>query len=172
MPSPLMGVHALPSMLSPMLMGVHALHATQSFSLINHINTSANNAFISGSWFDPNTDGEGWEIQVLSETSALVYWYTYDANGNQAWNLGVGEISQDLQQRLTLTVDTVSPIGTHFGDNFVEAEIQNVAFGNLQFTFQDCADAIGSLNFTSASDQSLTRNLQRITSIVSCENSP
>ena len=36
---------------------------------------------MSGLWYDPSHDGEGWDIQILDQNSAFVTWYTYDGNG-------------------------------------------------------------------------------------------
>ena len=43
----------------------------------------------SGLWFDPAHNGEGWTVEELPDGRAQVYWFTYDANGEQAWMLGV-----------------------------------------------------------------------------------
>ena len=44
----------------------------------------------SGSWFTPEQSGHGLVVQILSADSAVVYWYVYDADGNQLWLVGTG----------------------------------------------------------------------------------
>ena len=51
---------------------------------------------ITGSWFDPSHNGEGFLIEKLNSELALVYWFTYDSNGNQAWIVGVGNITDQI----------------------------------------------------------------------------
>lgn len=46
----------------------------------------------SGSWFDVSRSGEGYTLQWMNPTSALLVWYTYDTEGNQYWMLGVGQL--------------------------------------------------------------------------------
>ncbi|MCP4044914.1 MAG: hypothetical protein GY732_02855, partial [Gammaproteobacteria bacterium] len=47
---------------------------------------------MSGSWYDPAHNGEGFLLEVLEDEQAIVYWFTYDENGNQRWFIGLGEV--------------------------------------------------------------------------------
>lgn len=49
-------------------------------------------AGFSGSWYDPARSGEGIALQQLSEDFALMYWFTYDDEGNQRWLFETGSI--------------------------------------------------------------------------------
>lgn len=42
-------------------------------------------AEISGSWYDPDRSGEGITIHQLESGAALMYFFTFDENGNQQW---------------------------------------------------------------------------------------
>lgn len=44
---------------------------------------------LNGSWYNPARDGEGLSIQQFGNTM-VVYWYTYDNNGNQKWYTMIG----------------------------------------------------------------------------------
>ena len=43
-----------------------------------------------GSWFDPEFNGEGFIVEVLADQRVVVYWFTYDPSGNQVWLTGIG----------------------------------------------------------------------------------
>lgn len=64
----------------------------------------------SGSWYDPAFDKQGFAIEVLGkahdtgpERVIVVYWYTYDDEGNPIWALGVGETDGDSAELLMQT---------------------------------------------------------------------
>lgn len=114
---------------------------------------------ISGSWFDSETDGEGWVIEVISATQAVIYWFTYDENGNQAWNGGVAQIV-DNTLVLENSVDTA---GTSFGDGFDIDAVQRSFFGTLLFEFEDCGN--GTLTYSSVLDDGGVRDIRRLTNI-------
>jgi hypothetical protein len=125
-------------------------------------------AFMSGSWFDPAHDGEGWLIEVLSDELALVYWFTYDSNGNQAWFVGVGSIDGK-----TITIENVLiPRGTVFGGDFDPAGVLLDAWGTITIVFDGCDS--GTLSYVSVIPEfvSGTLELARITAIpgLGCNN--
>ncbi|MEJ2535284.1 MAG: hypothetical protein P8008_07445, partial [Gammaproteobacteria bacterium] len=39
----------------------------------------------SGAWFNPDQAGHGITVEVLTDGRAIVYWMTYDEDGNQLW---------------------------------------------------------------------------------------
>ena len=91
----------------------------------------------SGAWYDPNHDGEGWMLELLGDGRAVVYWFTYDDQGQQAWLIGVGTI-----EGKTFWVDDMRlPHGTQFGDAFRAEDIVMDAWGRFGFLFDDCAMA-------------------------------
>lgn len=113
---------------------------------------------ISGSWFDSATDGEGWVIEVINANQAVIYWFTYDQNGNQAWNGGVADI---VGNTLVLN-NSVNANGTAFGTGFNSDDVQRNFFGILSFEFTSCSS--GRLSFQTVLGTG-TREIQRITSI-------
>ena len=91
----------------------------------------------SGSWYDPSRNGEGLFLQVLSNTKAVVYWFTYDTEGNQLWMTGVGIIEGE---KITFP-ELVSPFGGKFGPDFDPDEVSYPVWGSLKFKFSDCDSA-------------------------------
>ena len=46
-----------------------------------------------GSWFDPFTNGQGFNLEVIAATGQVVaYWYTYSDEGEKRWYLLQGEV--------------------------------------------------------------------------------
>lgn len=47
-------------------------------------------AGISGSWFNPQRSGEGMTLMMLDRGEPLMYWFSYDTEGQQQWAFEVG----------------------------------------------------------------------------------
>jgi hypothetical protein len=90
-------------------------------------------AAISGAWFDPTHDGEGWFFEVLANNKAVVSWFSYDPEGNQAWFLNAGSVDDKK-----ITVDLLVPGGTVFGPTFDAGEVVYPDWGKATFEFDDC----------------------------------
>jgi N-acetylneuraminic acid mutarotase len=91
----------------------------------------------SGLWYDPNHDGEGWMIEVLTEGTVLVYWFTYDDQGRQVWLIG-----QARAFGKTLWIeDMLITRGTRFGDAFNSEDVELIPWGDFGFLFEDCRNA-------------------------------
>ena len=91
----------------------------------------------SGSWYNPSRDGEGFFLQVLSDTKVVVYWFTYDTEGNQIWMTGVGVIEGN---KITFP-ELVAPVGGKFGPDFNPDDVSYPVWGSLKFKFSDCDSA-------------------------------
>ena len=91
----------------------------------------------SGSWYDPARAGEGFLLQVVSKTEAVVFWFTYDNQGNQFWMTGVGTITGAKIEFPEL----ISPRGGKFGPDFDPADVSYPPWGSLKFDFSDCDEA-------------------------------
>ena len=121
---------------------------------------------MSGAWYNPETSGQGWFVEVLSNTQALVYWFTYDENGNQAWSLGTGTVVGDI-----IAIDDLqSGFGTRFGDEFDKGSVELLPAAQLSLTFLDCNNAI--VRYESVEhEEYATLPLERVTSLEgqSCE---
>ena len=97
----------------------------------------------SGAWYVPSRSGEGWMIEELPDGRSLVYWFTYDPQGRQAWTIGVGT---RIGNQLDIS-DNVLTRGTRFGNAFNSSQVQQVPWGRLTFTFNNCDSA--TVNYTS-----------------------
>ncbi|RPH98869.1 MAG: hypothetical protein EHM68_02810 [Lysobacterales bacterium] len=96
-------------------------------------------ADISGSWYDPAHDGEGFVVQRLEGGRAAVYWFTYDAEGNQAWLHDTGTIEGE---RIVFE-DLLQPAGGRFGRSFDPADVRLAPWGALELEL-DCAGGTAS----------------------------
>jgi hypothetical protein len=94
----------------------------------------------SGGIFDPSHNGEGWMLEELANGQTLVYWFTYDGNGEQAWTVGLSDSSGER----ILVTDNLQPIGTHFGDSFDATQIHSDHWGSVEIDFTGCDSALAS----------------------------
>ncbi|HUQ27708.1 MAG TPA: hypothetical protein VM051_03905 [Usitatibacter sp.] len=85
-------------------------------------------------WFDATHNGEGWVAEELPDGRTQFFWYTYDANGEQAWVLGVAPTSGD---HISIT-DMYRPIGTRFGSAFDAGAVQRSDWGRIDLDFSSC----------------------------------
>ena len=88
----------------------------------------------SGTWYVPSRSGEGWVLEELPNGQTLVYWFTFDPDGNQAWTVGIGTRSGN---QVTIT-DNVITRGTRFGDAFDASKVERLPWGALSFQFTSC----------------------------------
>jgi hypothetical protein len=102
------------------------------------------NQWMSGAWFNPEREGEGFIVEVLEDGRGVVYWFTYTPDGEeQAWMTGVGEFEGN-----TLHIDNlVQPRDTGEGMPFDPSGIENMAWGTLTMEFN--SDQSGHASFDS-----------------------
>jgi arylsulfatase A-like enzyme len=82
---------------------------------------------MSGSWFDQSHDGEGLVIEVLDNGKALVYWFSYDGEGRQAWFFGLGEQDGSAVSIPTMYITS----GGRFGPDFDPGQVRLTPWGSL-----------------------------------------
>lgn len=126
---------------------------------------------LTGSWYDPTTNGQGFEIEVYPDLNGpgqgLLFsgWFTYDvtAVGGRRWYALSGNVSQ------------ANPIGTlqifvEEGGNLNAPPIVNasVPLGQATIRFSDCVTGSLSYNFTDGSGRSGIIPLTRLTPNVTC----
>lgn len=90
------------------------------------------NGGMSGSFYNPDNDGTGLNVEILSDTFGIAYWYTYDLEGKQRWHLLLGDIEG---RRMTGEMYTYE--GMVFGD-FDPASVSQHVFGSYSIEFSDC----------------------------------
>ena len=91
---------------------------------------------ITGSWYDPARDGEGYNIEIVGSSldpQLLAYFYTYDDAGNQMWLVGSGPANGD-----TAVVPVQVTSGPVYGDGFDKDDVVREDWGTLTFTFSSC----------------------------------
>jgi len=101
--------------------------------------------WISGAWYDPDRDGEGFIVEAVGADRAIVYWFTYAAEGapRQAWMTGDGRFVDN-----TIHIDALyRPIGAAFGEDFDPADVDLNHWGSLIIEFDD--DLSGTVAFGS-----------------------
>jgi hypothetical protein len=123
---------------------------------------------MSGSWYTPERNGEGFTLQVLENGTAHAIWFTYPPAGSgaqQAWIYASGgRIEGD---RITFT-DAFTTRGPRFGPGFDPAAVQVVPWGTIEFRFGSCNEA----QLTYAGPQawgSGTRTVTRLTALAELE---
>ncbi|NOR20155.1 MAG: hypothetical protein GQ538_08735 [Xanthomonadales bacterium] len=97
---------------------------------------------ISGAWYDPGHDGEGWLLEILDDGTAVVVWFSYDPLGRQAWFLNSGTIDGN-----TINFDLLVPSGTDFGPTFDPDDVTQPPWGSATFIFDSCNS--GSMTYES-----------------------
>jgi len=93
-----------------------------------------------GSWFDPETAGEGAIIEVLEGGElATVAWYSYPAEGEpgeQTWIIGLGRVTED-----GIHVAEARQYGDGgFGSAFDPAALDDEIWGEMTFAFAGCGE--------------------------------
>lgn len=95
---------------------------------------ATNNAY-NGSWFDPDLDGEGYNI-VTSSAGTIIYFYGSDAAGQRMWLLS-NVLQESIRDGKELRFEMYeSTGGTHF--NPVSSARGLSVWGELVITFSDC----------------------------------
>ncbi|WP_376696187.1 reprolysin-like metallopeptidase [Wenzhouxiangella sp. EGI_FJ10305] len=93
---------------------------------------------ISGQWYDPDRNGQGWFLEESAPGRVFVAWYTYDGSGDPAWIVGEGE----LDGNALVFDDLAMPAGTRFGDDFDVDAIESRHWGTMTMDFVDCERAL------------------------------
>lgn len=105
------------------------------------------NGSVSGEWFNPNRDGEGFFIEVAEVNGMPVFvvaWFTH-SNGSQLWLVGSAMIPAGAT---SITVDVQMPSGAEFGDAFDPAEVERTPWGTLTFSFESFNTGVVDYNST------------------------
>jgi len=119
-------------------------------------------AGITGSWYDRERDGEGYNIEIVGSSldpQLLAYFYTYDDAGNQMWLVGQGPANGD-----TAVVPVQVTSGAVYGDDFDKDDVVRQDWGTLTFTFSSCT-AGSVVRASTMGFGTTTENFVRLTSI-------
>ena len=118
---------------------------------------------ISGSWYLPARDGEGYVIEIIGpelEQQMLAYFYTYDEAGNQIWMIG----GQAPFNGDTAVLPMLITSGASYGDDFDPDDVLRESWGTLTFKFTS-KDAGTVLRESTMGFGTDTVDIERLTSV-------
>jgi len=116
--------------------------------------------FLSGSWYDPSHNGEGFNLEVLIDSRVGVYWFSYDLQGNRRWFFGIGEIRDG---KLVFD-DMLTSSGGIFGPDFDPETVVFESWGSLELDL-DCNAGTATYSSSEEGFGSGTLNVVRLTNI-------
>jgi len=126
---------------------------------------------LTGSWYEPATSGQGFEIEVFANPSsgtgsAFVSWFTYDSVSGgaerQRWYTAQGQVVTG-QASASLT------IYQNVGGNFNALPVTNSqAVGSATLSFDTCTSGQLVYNFTDGTGRAGTIPLTRLTQNMTC----
>ncbi len=114
---------------------------------------------LSGLWFDPNLNGEGYNI-LISEQGMLVIYYGFDAMGERLWLISdiYSEplfLNQPIQMTLSQTSGGLFTMPADPSDSLSK-------WGSLELIFDGCTTGMFTLNGLDGQKVSLVRQLLKI----------
>lgn len=144
--------------------GYHcAPHGSPGFGMFGTVrvegtaSTFAISPGITGTWFNPATPGQGFELEIVPAANLLVFgWFTWSSTtpGAHDWLSGLGTIAGD-----SVTVDLQRSSGGRFND---PAPVTTASVGSATFQFTSCENGTVTFNRTDIG-QSGTFPIQRLT---------
>jgi len=126
----------------------------------------------SGAYFDPDRSGEGVFLEMLGNDQALVAVFTYTADGELAWFVGIDQV----QGNSVVIDELLITEGGVFGAGFDPNAIARSPVGSMSLVFPNClADASpGQMAFQAASEsdfEDLLVKSTRLSSVLNCDGS-
>jgi YVTN family beta-propeller protein len=125
---------------------------------------------LTGSWYNPSTSGQGFEIEVFPDSVSAGHgslgagWFTYDttaAGGSRWYSLQGDVMSATPTANLTIYAST--------GGNFNAAPaVSGTAVGTATLRFLDCTRGVFTYHFTDGSNRSGSVALTRIGPNTTC----
>ncbi|MEM7704752.1 MAG: M64 family metallopeptidase [Pseudomonadota bacterium] len=119
---------------SPFLAG--ALNAPQRLFRQQWI-VEAGGLAISGLWFDPASEGDGFNV-IQTDDTLTVFYFGYDANGQRLW-LVSESTAEPVDPGVPLTLDMLSAGSGSFQQPGAPESL--VSWGSLTLEFTDCGQA-------------------------------
>lgn len=125
---------------------------------------------LSGNWYDPGRNGEGFIFEFGSNPAgpaATVFWFTH-LDGGAYWLIGSVEYEPRLFDQSGLLEFTMTEVsGTGFGGEFDASALAQFERGQLSFVFDSCDKAFATWQPAKDAgplgDQSIEYQLRRIT---------
>jgi hypothetical protein len=120
-----------------------------------------------GSWYDPSHSGEGYTLEILLGGNALVYWFSFDPEGNRRWFFGTGE----LVEGTLVFDDMLTTSGPTFGADYDPASLVVSPWGSLQLLL-DCSTGTAEFEPTEEGFPAGTLDLDRLTALADLKCGP
>jgi hypothetical protein len=100
-------------------------------------NTAPGDPFVleagtSSAWYDPSHSGEGFMLEILE----VLYWFTYDGEGQQDWYVAIGEIRGNR----ILFPELLQVSGGVFGPDFDPEKVSRAVVGSASFIWSSCEE--------------------------------
>ena len=95
--------------------------------------------FVTGSWYEPETSGQGFSVHKISEERGVVYFYGFDSKSEPLWLVGVWDHELNFDQEVTIQLDQTS--GGYFWEVIPE-ELVVEPWGTLKIQIDDCEKGI------------------------------
>ena len=86
-------------------------------------------ALLSGAWYDPTHDGEGFVVEIMWSGEPVVFWFSYGPEGERRWFFGVGE---EEAPGVLVFDEMLTTTGGVFGDDFDPEAVQELPWGALR----------------------------------------
>jgi len=124
-------------------------------------------ARLSGSWYDPSHSGEGFTLEVMTNQRVLLFWFSYDMDGNRRWFFGTGDF---IDEKIIFN-DMVTTLGGVFGPDFDPDAVDVNHWGTLELEL-DCNGGIARFESVEEGFPAGTLDLARLTWLegFSCED--
>jgi hypothetical protein len=115
----------------------------------------------SSAWFDPSRNGEGFVLEIIPGNRAIMYWFTYDGDGEQDWYIAVGEVRGNR----VLFPAVLQVSGGVFGPDFDPALITETVVGSATFIWEGCNKGTMKWQIGSQRDRMALQRLSRVMGI-------
>ncbi len=119
-------------------------------------------AGMTSAWYDPTHNGEGFLLEMLANNLAVLYWFTYDSNGEQDWYIAVGEVRGN---RIVFP-SLLRVSGGEFGPGFDPSKVTEEVVGSASFIWSGCDQ--GNMSYQ-IGPQHGRMQLSRLTSLMGIE---
>jgi hypothetical protein len=122
---------------------------------------AANNAGLSGSYYDPARSGEGVVVEWLTNGQVLVVFFTYDLEGKQLWLFGIAPPAGK-----SVTMEALYPSSsTRWGSEFDPDEVDLDSWGTFTLTWANCDQLTFEYESVLPGFGSAARNYQRLSKL-------
>lgn len=98
---------------------------------------------ITGSWYDPATSGQGFNLYPVSDERMVITFYGFKNNSKRLWLLGVYDAQITIGE--TLTLEMMYASGGQFG-GFTPDDITEHPWGTMTINYTDCRNATATLD--------------------------